>query len=53
MSITSRLVSQPNNKLDSNSESILNPTDLLLITFNVILPPKLRDKISTNSQINL
>ena len=40
MSIRSRLVSQPNNKLSSNT-----------YYFDVILPPNRRDKISTNSQI--
>ena len=53
MSIRSRLVSQPKNKLISNSEQLFNATDLSPITFDIILPPKLRGKISTNSQINL
>ena len=53
MSIRSRLVSQPNNKLISNSEQSINATDLLPITFGVILPPKLHGKLSTNSQNNL
>ena len=52
MSITSCLVCQCNNKLISNSEQLFNATDLLPITFGVILPPKLRSKISTNSQTN-
>ena len=52
MSIRSRLVSQPNNKLISNIEHLLNATYLSPITFGVILPPKLRGKISTNSQNN-
>ena len=52
MSIRSRLVSQPNNKLNSNSEQLFDATDLLHITFSVILPPKLSGKISTNSQNN-
>ena len=52
MSIRSRLVSQPNKKLKLNSEQLFNSTDLSPITFGVILPPKLRGKISTNSQIN-
>ena len=52
MSIRYRLVSQPNNKLISNSEQLFNATDLSPITFGVILPPKLRGKMSTNSQIN-
>ena len=53
MSIRSRHVSQPNKKLNSNSEQSSNATDLSPITFGVILPPKLRGKISTNSQTNL
>ena len=52
MSIRSRLVSQPNNELNSKSEQSINVTDLLPITFGVILPPRLRGNISTNSQIN-
>ena len=53
MSIRSRLVSQPKNKLFSNSEQLINAQDLLPITFGVILPPNPRGKISTNSQNNL
>ena len=46
------LVSQLNkNKSISNSEQLLDATDSSPITFGVILPPKLRAKISTNSQI--
>ena len=52
MSIRSRLVSQPNNKLNSNSEQLFNATDLSPITFGVISPPNPRGKISTNSVIN-
>ena len=52
MSIRSCLVSQPNKKLNTNSEQSINATDLSTITFGVNLPPKLRGKISTNSQIN-
>ena len=52
MSIRSRLVSQPNNKLISNSKQSFNAQELLPILFAVILPPELRNKISTNSQIN-
>ena len=52
ISIRSRLVSQPNKKLKLNSEQVFDSTDLSPITFGVILPPKLRVKISTNSQIN-
>ena len=44
-SIRSRLVSQSNNKLISNSEQSLSVTDLSPITFGVILLPKLRCKI--------
>ena len=50
MSIRSRLVSQSNNKLISNSEQLINATDLSPITYGEILPPKLRRKISTKSQ---
>ena len=52
MSIRSCLVSQSNTKLISNSKQLFNATDLSPITFCVILPPKLRGKISTISQIN-
>ena len=52
MSIKSRLVSQPNKKLNLNSEQSINSKDLSPITFGVILTPKLRGKISTNSEIN-
>ena len=52
MSIRSCIVSQPNNELNSKSEQSINATDLSPITFGVILHPKLRGKISTNSQIN-
>ena len=52
MSIRSRLVSQPNNKLNLNSEQLFNATDLLSITFSVILPLYPCYKSSTNSQIN-
>ena len=51
MSFRSRLVSPTkNNKSISNSEQLLNATDLSPITLGVILPPKLCSKISTNSQ---
>ena len=46
------LISQPNKKLNSNNEQLLNAKDLSPITFGVILPPKLCGKNSTNSQIN-
>ena len=52
MSIRSRLVSQSNKKLKLNSEQLVNSTDLLPISFGVILPPKVWGKISTNSQTN-
>ena len=53
MSIRSRLVSQTNNNESiSNNEQSINSTDLSPITSGVIIPPKLRGKISTNSQIN-
>ena len=39
MSIRSRLVSQPKNKLMSNSEQLFNATDIWPLTFGVILPP--------------
>ena len=51
MSLRSCLVSQPNKKLNLNSEQLFNATDLSPITFGAILPPKLRGKTSTNSQI--
>ena len=50
--IRSRLVKQPNKKLNSNSDQSIDSTDLSPITFGIILPSKLRGKISTNSQIN-
>ena len=53
MSIRFCFESQPNKKLKLNSELSINSTDLSPITFGVILPPKLRGKISTNSHINL
>ena len=53
MSIRSQLVSQPKNKLISDSEQLFNATDLLSITLGIILPPNLRSKNSTNSQNNL
>ena len=52
MSIRSRLVSQPRNKLFSHSEQLLNATDLSPIIFGVISSPKPRGKNSTNSQIS-
>ena len=53
MSIRSCLVSQPNIKIKLNTEQSINSMDLSPITFGVNLPPKLRGKISTISQINL
>ena len=52
MYIRSRLVTQPKNKSISNREQSINATDLYPIAFGIILPPKLRGKISTNSQNN-
>ena len=52
MSIRSCLVSQLNNKLISNSEQLFDTMNLSPINFGVILPPKLRSEISTNSQIS-
>ena len=52
ISIRSRLVSQTKNKLISNIEQLFNATDLMLISFGVNLPPKLRGKIPANSLIN-
>ena len=52
MSIRFRLVSQPNNKLNSKSEQLFNTTDLLPIPFVVISPPKVRGNISTNQSGN-
>ena len=51
VSITSRLVSQPNEKLKLNGEQVFNTTDVSPITFGVILPSKPRGKNSTNSHI--
>ena len=50
MYIRSCLVSQPNNKLISNSEQSLNATSLSPKTFGVISSPNQSDKNSTNSQ---
>ena len=52
MSIRSSIVSQPRNKLISNSKQLFNATDSSPITVGVILPPNRRCKISTNSQIS-
>ena len=49
MSIRSRFVIQPNNKLNSNSKQLFNAIDLSPIPFDVILPSKLRDKNSTKN----
>ena len=43
---------QVNQKIISNSEQLFILTDLLPITFGVILPPKLRGKNSKITQIN-
>ena len=53
ISIGCRLLSQPKNKLISNSEKLFNASDLSIITFGVILPPNPCSKYLTNSQINL
>ena len=45
MSIRSRLVSQPKNKLFFYSEQLFNDTDLSPISFGVILPPNPCNKI--------
>ena len=42
MSIVSRFVSQPKNKLIPNSEQLFNAVDLSPVTLGVILPPNLR-----------
>ena len=52
ISIRFRLVSQPNKELKLYSAQLFNATDISFITFGIILPPKLRGKISTNSQMN-
>ena len=52
LSIRSRLVSQQNSKLIANSEQLFNATDLLHISFGIILSPNPHSKNSTNSQIN-
>ena len=52
MSIRSCLISQPKIKLISHSEQLFNDTNLSPNIFSVILPPYLRGKNSTNSQIN-
>ena len=52
MSIRSCCVSQPKNKLISNSEQLFNAMDLSPITFGVISPLNPRGKNSANSQIS-
>ena len=52
MSIRLCLLSQPNNKLISNSEQSMNATDLLPITFIVILPPNTHGKKSIKFPIS-
>ena len=52
MSIRSQLVSQPKNKLISNSEQLFYAAKLSPITFDVILLPNPRRKNPKNSQIN-
>ena len=51
MSIRSSLVSQPKNKLISNSEQLFNATDLSPIICGIILCLNPRGKNSINSQI--
>ena len=51
MSIRSRLVSQPKNKLISNNKQLFNAIALSSITFGVILPLNPCCEKSTNSQI--
>ena len=53
MSIRSCIVSQPKNKLISNSEQSINAADLSPITFGIILPPNQSGKNSTNAQNNM
>ena len=52
ISIRSGHVKHPENKLISNSEQLFNATDILPITFSVILPPNPRNLNSIYSQIN-
>ena len=52
MSIRSRLVSHPNEKLILNSGQLFNATVLSPKTFGVILPLHPRGKYSIKSQIN-
>ena len=52
MSIRSRLVGHPKNKLISNSEQLFIATDLFPITFSRYLSPHLHGENSTNSQID-
>ena len=53
ISIIFHLVSQPNNKLISNSEQKSNYTDLLSVAFGIIYPPNSRGKNSTNFHMHL
>ena len=53
MPIRSHLVSKSKSKLISNSKQLLNVTNPIFITFEVILPPNLHGQISTNSQVDL
>ena len=52
MCIRSCRVSQPNNKLISNGEQLLNATDLLPITFGIIFSLNPHGKTWTNTQIS-
>ena len=49
MSIRTCFVSQPNKNLKLNSDQLFYATDLSPITFGIILPLKVRGKISTSS----
>ena len=52
MSNAFRLVSKPKNKLISNHKQSFNVTNLLSITFGIILSQSPRGKKWTNSQID-
>ena len=53
MSIRSRLVSQPNNKVISNNEQFFDARDLFPITFGIILPLNPGVKYLNHSEINM
>ena len=52
ISIRPRLINKSENNLISNDEQLFYATDLLLITFSIILLANPRGKNSINSQIN-